>query len=337
MVVLNWNGLEDTHACLNALLAQDYPKLEIHVVDNGSDNREAGILAKDYGQRIRLHESPTNLGFTGGNNLAIRIILDEGIAKYIALLNNDTEASESWVSSLVQEAECHSETGIFASLMLFHDRPDLVENTGTILLSSGEAMPRDRLRSADQVRRANRPIGACAGAALYRCTMLREIGILREEFFANFEDVDLSLRALAKGWDCLYVPQASVRHKLSRSIRKVRDEAFFLRSHRNLLEAYWDNLPWQVLLLNLPFQILGTAALLILAPFCGQRLMARVLWKSRLAFWRHPGMIQARRRAFGPRCPGAWRRIWWRQRNFLPAYTRSFLQVVVLRKRRFFE
>jgi GT2 family glycosyltransferase len=337
VVVLNWNGLEDSRECLDSLLCQDYPSIEIHVVDNGSSNGEASVLSEEFGDRIRLHQSPHNLGFTGGNNLAMNLILEEGRATYLALLNNDTHAHPSWISSLVQQAECHPRTGVFASLMLFYDRADLVENTGMIVLSSGEAMPRNRLHSAKSVTRANRPIGACAGAALYRASMLQEIGVFKEKFFANFEDVDLSLRALAKGWDCLYVPQAKVGHKLSRSIRKVRDESFFLRSQQNQLEAYWVNMPWQVILLNLPFQVLGQLALLILTPLCGQYMMAKVLWKSRLEFWRNPGKFLEKRRSFGMRSPGSWWPIWWRQRNFLPAYMRSFLAVVIHRERRFFE
>ena len=115
------------------------------------------------------------------------------------------------------------------------------------------------------------------------------------------------------------------------------DEAFFLRSQKNLLEAYWINLPWQVLLLNVPAQILSHLCLLLVVPLCGQRLMARVVWKSRLAFWSDFRRILESRRAFWGRKHGAWRRIWWRQRNFVPAYARSFLDVVVLRRRRFFE
>lgn len=337
VVVLNWNGLEDTRECLDSLLCQDHPSIEIHVVDNGSADGEGARLKQEFGGRIHLHASPVNLGFTGGNNLAMRLILEASEASYIALLNNDTHADPGWISSLVEAAESHPETGMFASLMVFYDDAQRVENTGIVLLSSGEAMPRDRLAAATSVTRSNRPIGACAGAVLLRASMLSEIGLFKEEFFANFEDVDLSLRALAKGWDCLYVPLARVRHKLSRSIRRVRDEAFFLRSQRNLLNAYWVNMPWQVLLLNFPCQVLGHLSLLTLAPICGQRMMARVLWKSRIEFWNRPGEILAKRRAFGTRWPGAWRTIWWRQRNFLPAYVRSFLTVVVFRKRRFFE
>jgi hypothetical protein len=337
VVVVNWNGLEDTRECLQSLLAQTYTNYVIHVVDNGSANGEAEQLAAEFGTRIVLHRSPTNLGFTGGNNLPMAQILAAGQAEYIALLNNDAAAAPQWLAALARDARAHPATGVFASRMLFYDRPNIIENTGVVLLTSGEAMPRHRGCSLSAGRQRSRPIGACGGAVMYRSAMLAEIGLFRDEFFANFEDVDLSLRALARGWDVLYVPDAVVRHKLGRSIAKVRGEAFLLRSQRNLLHAYWVNLPWQVLLANLPWQIVSHAALLGLGTLFGQRQMARVVWQSRVALWRERATIRRARAALAPHRRGGWFRIWWRQRWFVHAYVRSFLDVVVLRRRRFFE
>lgn len=337
VVVLNWNGLADTRECLASLFAQDYPSFEIHVVDNGSDGGEAERLAEEFGGRIRLLRSPRNLGFTGGNNLALRLILEEGRAAYAALLNNDAEAAPDWLARLVAAAEAHPEAGLFASLMVFAGDPERIENAGIDLLSSGEALPRLRGRPRSAAARPARPIGACAGAALYRCAMLREIGLFTEDFFANFEDLDLSLRALVKGWDCRYVPGALVRHKLGRSIRRIRGREFLLRSQRNLLRAYWVNLPWQVLLLNLPMQVLAQLSILLLAPLAGQFLLASVVLRSRCAFVREAAAVRAARRRLAPRARGAWLRIWLRQRNFVLAYLRAFVEIVVLRRRRFFE
>ncbi len=337
VVVVNWNGLEDTRECLRSLLAQTYANLVVHVVDNGSANNEADQLAAEFEARIVLHRSPTNLGFTGGNNLAMHSILAEAKATHIALLNNDATADPQWVEALERAARDDPATGVFASRMLFYDQPSVIENTGILLLTTGEAMPRHRGRSLRAGLHSSRPIGACGGAVLYRASMLREIGLFCDEFFVNFEDVDLSLRALARGSDVLYVPTAIVQHKLGRSIRKVRGEEFLLRSQRNLLMAYWVNLPWQVLLANLPWQILGYSLLLGLGSLCGQRQMARVIWKSRVAMWRDRAAIWRARAALAPHRRGGWFRIWWRQSWFVYAYVRSFLDVVVLRRRRFFE
>lgn len=339
VVVLNWNGLDDTIEAIDSLLAQDYgDEVAIHVVDNASDNGEAAALLARFGDGITLYENGDNLGFTGGNHTAMRPLVDGGEVDYVALLNNDAAADPAWVSALVECAETDPAIGIVASTMLYFDDPTVIENTGVVLLRSGEGMPRDRGKPAAHAERANRtPIGACGGAVLYRATMLREIGLFEEDFFANFEDVELSLRALARGWDVRFEPRAKVRHKLSRSIDKVRDEAFMLRSQRNLLWANATRLPWQALLLNLPAILVAHIALLLLAPFVGQRQMARVIWRSRVQLWRDRGEVLAERRRFRPLRRAPWHRIWWRQSGFLPYYVRSFLDVVVRKKRRFFE
>ncbi|MCA8975173.1 MAG: glycosyltransferase family 2 protein, partial [Planctomycetes bacterium] len=257
---------------------------------------------------------------------------------FIALLNNDATADADWVRQLVACAETDPSIGIVASTMLFHDRPDRIENTGVVLLRSGEAVPRDRGRPAAAAARAGRfPIGACGGAVLYRAAMLREIGLFAPDFFANFEDVELSLRALATGWDVRFAPDARVRHKLSRSIRKVRDEEFLLRSQRNLLWSNYTRLPWQAIVLNSPAILAAHLALLLISPLVGQFQLARVIWRSRLAFCRNREAVVAERRRFRPLRRGGWARIWWRQSGFVPYYLKSFLDIVVLRRRRFFE
>ena len=74
VVVLNWDGLELTRACVNSLLAQTHA-CEIHVVDNGSANAEAKALRSEFGERIRLYELPQNAGFTGGCNAALEVAI----------------------------------------------------------------------------------------------------------------------------------------------------------------------------------------------------------------------------------------------------------------------
>ena len=337
-VVVNWNGLSDTIAAVESLLQQDQPGIVIHVVDNASFGAEADEIDRRFGSRIVLHRNTANLGFTGGNNTAMRVALTDPEVAFVALLNNDAVADPDWIRRLVECAATDPRIGVVASTMLFHDRPDVIENTGVLSLRSGEATPRDRGRAASVAATASpAPIGACGGAVLYRAAMLREIGVFVDEFFANFEDVELSLRALATGWDVRFAPEARVRHRLARSIRKVRDEAFLLRSQRNLLWANYTRLPWQAILLDLPSIVVGHVALLVVAPLVGQRTMARVILRSRVAFWRERAAVRAERRRFAPLRRGCWFRIWWRQSGFVAQYLRSFLDVVVRRRRRFFE
>jgi GT2 family glycosyltransferase len=336
VVVLNWNGLEDTRECVRSLLAQRYPALEIHVVDNASDHREADRIETEFGGYIRLHRNDRNLGFTGGNHTAMAVALAEGRARYVALLNNDAVAEPGWVDALVEVAERRPEVGQCASLMLFYDDPDKVENAGIELLGSGDAVPRGRGQRRERFRRAAEVIGACGGAVLYRAAMLRQVGLFEEDFFANFEDVDLSLRALRAGWRCVYVPDAVVRHRLNRSIRKARNEEFNVRSLRNLYLATRANLPFPVRLVNAPWVLLRDLVLCQVTPWFGQAGIARTVRLARAAMaQRLPELLRAR--AGSRMAPGAAWRIWRLQRSFLPAWWRFFVEAVLLRRRGFLE
>ena len=336
-VVLNWNGLADTRECLHSLLQQSWPALEIHVVDNASQNDEADRLAEEFDGHIRLHRNTANLGFAGGNNTALHTILAEGRADYVALLNNDAVAEPSWIEALVAAAEADGGVGLCASKMLFYDAPERIENAGIWLLSNGDAVPRGRGQPHHRFSEPADLLGACAGAALLRTSMLRQLGLFRDEFFANFEDVDLSLRAIATGWRCRYVPAARVRHRLNRSIAKVRNEDFHVRSLRNLGCACWINLPWQVLLLDLPWMLLRDALVVTLAPLFGQAGVGRIVRRARRQTLALRHWVRAERRQLRPQRRGSWLRIWLRQRNFLPAYMRFFREAVLLRQRGFLE
>jgi len=336
-VTINWNGLDDTLGCVRSLLAQSHPGLEVHVVDNGSAGGEADALAEAFGERIRLHRSRENLGFTGGNNLVLRPIVERDEADYVVLLNNDAEAEPDWVERLVAAAEAEPGVAMCASHMLFFDHPEITENAGTDLLTTGEAVPRGRGRASWRNERPGRPLGACGGAVLYRVAALREVGVFRDDFFANFEDVDLSLRALVCGWECVYVPEARVHHRLNRSIRKVRDDAFRTRSVRNLTTAYWVNMPLAVILLNAPWLVFTYAAVPVLALLLGQRDLCRILCAARGRVWRERRAILSARRALHHHRRGNPLRLWWRQRSFVWTYFRYFVDVVLLRRRRYME
>lgn len=308
VVVVNWNGLEDTRACVRALLEQRGVQAEVHVVDNASAGGEADLLAAEFGSAVVLHRAEQNLGFTGGNNLALRALLERDGGDYVALLNNDAVAEPDWLAALVAAADAHPQAGLVQSRIVFFDAPDRIENAGVDLLPTFDVIPRGRGAPREEFDRSAWVLGACAGAVLLRVRMLEEIGLFREDFFANFEDLDLSLRALAYGWRTRYEPAAVVRHKLNASIARVRDPDFDVRSLRNAAFACLANLPWPVLLLDAPFVAARDLAILLLAPFTGRRGLASSLLRSRRRLLAERGAIAAARRELAP----ARRTSWWR-------------------------
>ena len=321
VVVLNWDGLELTRACVSSLLAQTHA-CEIHVVDNGSANAEAASLRSEFGNLVRLHELPQNAGFTGGCNTALEVVLAEARCEFIALLNNDAVAEANWVEELVREMQSDQRIGIVASRMRLFDEPDLLDNAGVWLLGNGDVAPRGRLQRAADWERADDLVAACGGAVLLRCAMLRQIGVFRTDFFANFEDADLSLRAFVAGWRIRYAPRAEVRHRLNATIGRVRDMAFNVRSVRNATWVFLVNLPWPVLVLNLPGWVLSNVAIVLLMPLCGRPGVAWAFVRGRLRGLAELGAITAERRRLRPLRLVSWWRLWLLQRSFVFEYLR---------------
>jgi GT2 family glycosyltransferase len=213
-IVVNWNGADCLDACLASLLSQTWPALEIIVVENGSTDGSRELLRSRYGSRITLIESPVNLGFAGGNNVAIRAAK----GAYVALLNNDAVAAPGWVEALVEAAEADPRTGMCASKVLVLGGNGVIDSAGLLMSADGIGRGRGRLeRDGEAYASAEDALIPSGCAALYRRAMLDEIGLFDEDFFAYCEDSDLGLRGRLAGWGCRYAPTAVVHHAYSRS------------------------------------------------------------------------------------------------------------------------
>lgn len=248
VIVLNWNGRHLLAECLDSVLAQSFRDFEVLVVDNGSTDGSAAFVRERYGERVRLHELPENLGFAGGCNAGI----PRSRGTYAILLNNDTEVDPGWLAALADAAARRGDAGMFTPKILNFYRRDEIDNTGHVIYPDGLARGRHRLERDDgrfdAEGEALLPSG-CAG--VYRRRMLDEIGLLDEEFFAYGEDVDLGLRARWAGWSCVYVPSAIVYHKYSETAGAFsRRKAFLVE--RNRIFVLVKNFPVREILLS-PF------------------------------------------------------------------------------------
>jgi GT2 family glycosyltransferase len=250
------------------------------------------------------------------------IVLAEARCEFVALLNNDAEADPRWVAELVAAAAPDLRIGAVASRMRLFDAPELLDGAGVWVLSNGDSAPRGRLQPATAWNEPDDVLSACGGAVLLRVAMLREIGIFRPDFFANFEDEDLFLRAHVAGWRIRYAPLADVRHHLNATIRRVRDLAFNVRSVRNATWAWAVNLPLPVLLLNLPGFLASNLAILLLMPLVGRPGVAVAFWRGRFRALHELPAILAERRRLAPLRRVAWWRVWAQQRSFVVEYLR---------------
>ena len=106
IIILNWNGWEDTIECLESLKKITYPNYEVIVVDNGSEGNDADILEEKYGDYIKVIRNKENLGFTGGNNVAIyHVLQSKNPPDYVFLLNNDAKIEPDCLNVCVRVAQ----------------------------------------------------------------------------------------------------------------------------------------------------------------------------------------------------------------------------------------
>lgn len=252
IITLNWNGIEDTLECMEALTQQSYTDYIVYLVDNGSDKYDVEQLKKHFGthSKIKLIFNESNLGFTKGNNAILRKVLEENF-EYVVLLNNDTTQEKDWLENLVASAKRNQADMVSSKMIDYHNRRRM-DNAGHRMLNTAEIIAISHGESVDDYTEMFENFGACAGAALYSVQMLREIGIFDDYFNTGYEDAELGVRANILGYTTIFEPSAVVYHKISSSINKIRDYQYTLSIQIAVWYTYWKLMPWGVILFNLP-------------------------------------------------------------------------------------
>ncbi len=241
IIVLNWNGKFFLKECLVALGTQTYRDVEIIFVDNGSTDRSIDFVVEQF-PLIRIVTLDKNYGFAGGNIRGLEVCKGE----FIALLNNDTRVEATWLENLVVPMKKNASVGICASKLLV-ETTGKIDSAGDMLTSWGVGLKRGCGGDPHLYGDEQNIFGACAAAALYRRTMLDDIGFLDEDFFFNDEDTDLNFRAQLAGWNCTYVPSALVYHKVNATIGNLSDLHVYY--HVRNLEFLWlKNMPKELML-----------------------------------------------------------------------------------------
>jgi GT2 family glycosyltransferase len=191
---------------------------------------------------VRLISNTRNLGFGAAVNQAF----DSSQAPYLATLNDDAVAHPQWLEALVDDAEGHPRTGMFASQVRMADTPQL-DSAGMLIAADGSSKQRGHGQASDGFPGGTETLFPSGSAALYRREMLNRIGTFDASFFLYCEDVDLGLRARWAGWECRYVKDAVVEHRYSHSAGRASAlKAYFVE--RNRLYTIVKNFPMRMLL-----------------------------------------------------------------------------------------
>lgn len=253
VVIPNYNGMEYIGDCLEAMRRQRVRPDRVIVVDNGSTDGSAELVRAAYPE-VRLISFPENTGFCGAVNAGIR---ESGDMDYVILLNNDTKADPDFTGELVRTMDSRGDLFSAQAQLLKMSDPGVIDDAGDLYCALGWAYARGKGRPAGRYGTPQPIFSACAGAAIYRVAVFREIGVFDELHFAYLEDADIGWRARIRGYVNYYVPSAKVLHVGSASSGSVYNLFKVQNTSRNSIYLIAKNMPPLQILLNLPLLIPG--------------------------------------------------------------------------------
>jgi GT2 family glycosyltransferase len=284
--------------CIAALARQTEPDFEVIIVDNSGSGAVRRNGTAHPG--VRVLEEPRNVGFGAAVNDAFR----QSQTPYLATLNDDAAPHPGWLAALVAAMEARPDAGMCASQVRLYGE-DTLDSAGMLVCGDGSSKQRGHGRPPKFFPVAEEVLFPSGSAALYRRTMLQQIGLFDEDFFLYCEDTDLGLRARWAGWRCLYVPEAVVEHHYSHSAgRASRLKAYYVE--RNRLFALAKNFPAR-LLAAAPFISLARYAWHLRFMLRGRGAAARFRLEGASA-WRMPIYVLRAHAALLRNAPALWRK-----------------------------
>lgn len=235
IITVNYNQHQVNIDFFKSLLK--YPSknlLEVIFVDNGSKQQYEAEYKSLYPGLIYL-QTNQNLGFAGGNNVGIKAAKGE----YLLLLNNDTEITEGFIDQLVAEMEANSSIGLLSPLILYFDQPEVIQYAGftkmNYLTCRNQGIGNNQVNS-HQYQNDSRETAFCHGAAMMcRRSDLQTVGLLPEQYFLYYEELDWCEQFKKAGKKCWFTGKAQIFHKESISTGKQSKlKTYFMSRNRFL-------------------------------------------------------------------------------------------------------
>lgn len=242
IVLVNYNGAEDTIDCIKSLSAIKDVEYEIVVVDNKSTDDSINKL-KNFQNffEFTLLEASCNNGFSAGNNIGIVYAKN---ADYYLLLNNDTVVEPDFLIGLLCEIQKNPKCGAAICKILYYSQPDMIWYAGGSFNRRTARSEHFRINQKDTVKEEiSQKVAFASGCCLCVSRKVFEtVGLLNEEFFLYEEDAEFCYRIVKKGFDIVYVPNSVIYHKVSSSTGRsspmsqyytVRNKYLLIRMHFN--------------------------------------------------------------------------------------------------------
>lgn len=237
IIILCYNGIHDTLACLESLHAVDYPtsKVSLLVLDNASTDSTPQVVRQRF-PNVTVIENGGNLGFAGGNNVGLRYALQQGY-DYALLLNNDTEVAPDFLRILVEAAESDPQIGVVGPTITYYERPDLIWSAGGWIDWRHGCVIGYNTNEVDTGQfQAPRQVDYVTGCALLvKRKVLEQAGLLDERFFMYYEETEWCVRIGRAGFTVMHIPAAKVLHKIPLNARFDKEYLAYYMTRNRLL------------------------------------------------------------------------------------------------------
>ena len=249
IITVNYNSLEATCGLLESIRRTDYGKVEVILVDNGSDLDPGAFIKKQYPE-IHFIRSEKNLGFAGGNNLGIHASKGE----YLFFLNNDAVLTDGTIAKLLQLFQEIPSLGIVSPKICYYNEtpgesPDIIQYAGSTHLNPFTGRNRtlgERQIDEGQFNRAC-PTAYPHGAAMMAPRkVIDKVGAMPEEFFLYYEELDWCEQIRKAGFEIYVEPNAKIYHQESCSVGKASAFKTYYLNRNRILFVRRNRKGWQI-------------------------------------------------------------------------------------------
>ena len=288
IVICCYNSSSRLPETFKHLVKQEVPEKipwEVIVVDNASPEHSSECLKKEF-PFITHVSSPVNIGFAGGNNIGLHFAKGE----YVFLLNNDTEVTSSLITNLVEYLQRHPLCGIACPKIKYYSLPDTIQYAGAIGLHPLTSrsydighLQKDRGQFND-TRKTDLPNGA---AMMIPMSLIKKVGLMSEQFFLYYEELDWAARFKQAGYEIHYVGTTEVFHKESVSTGKNSPFKTFYLYRNRFLFIRRNYTGWRWLIAGAFFLLISTPVHFIKHVLKGEWAHSKSIWQALLWNWQH--------------------------------------------------
>ncbi len=242
IILVNYNGFNDTVACVESILKSAYQEYRIVIVDNGAKDKEKIIQNDFLNKHTDIVASEKNLGFSGGNNLGIQYAKKKYDPDYYLLLNNDTVILNDTLSELVEHCNIIENTGLVTGKIFYYSQPEVIWYAGGVF-NYKTGIADQPVLGVDESSENNGCIDvtfATGCVMLLPRNVIEKIGLLDEEYFLYAEDTDYCCRIMQAGYKLVYVPSAIIYHKVSASTgnQSAMQQYYMMRNNCYIIKKY---------------------------------------------------------------------------------------------------